>query len=119
MRSGPERISSAAPVTSSTSSCTSCRVPKSKITGGGAPCHAWTQCYGSDAGLRGAGARRDERGHVLDLLRGELSCERGHPASAVLDLHEDGGVRRPELVQVRADLSGRAGSAQRVASGAP
>src|SRR5262245_37419460 len=95
IRSGPERISSVAPVTSSASSWSSCRVVNSKIIDGRAPTQAWTQSCacgaGQDLGLAGAG--RDVGGDVLDLLWAELSAERRHPASAAFDFRAHDGVR--------------------------
>ena len=54
-------------------------------------------------------------GDLLDLLVAQLALERRHPAAAVGDLRLDEVRARTQLVEVRADLAGRAGRGERVA----
>src|ERR1700755_1316204 len=63
-----------------------------------------------------AGGRRDELRDRGDLGGGERPLERRHDAAADLDLMLDDRLAPLQLVEVRADVAGRAGGRERVAA---
>src|SRR4029453_9035354 len=60
----------------------------------------------------------DVPGECPDLIRRQLTFERGHPAAAVRDLRDRPLQRRVGRIAVRADLSGRSGGGERVTAAA-
>ena len=59
---------------------------------------------------------RDERRHVVDLLRGEMVLERRHRALTVRDPLHDLVVRRRSIVEIGPDASARPGCGERMAA---
>ena len=59
---------------------------------------------------------RDERRHVVDLLRGEIVLERRHRALTVRDPLHDLVVRRRSIVEIGSDASARPGCGERMAA---